>query len=67
MGLFLCYIAITDQAEKLRGQPVPDPTNVLLFLDQRKSDPGRARHWREESETCYGKGGEFREGQRFIQ
>ena len=44
----------------------PDLTNVLLFLGQRKSDLGRVGDQREETGTCYQKGGEFRAGQRIL-
>ena len=44
----------------------PDLTNVLLFLDQRKSDLGRVGDQREETGTCYQKGGEFRAGQGIL-
>ena len=46
--------------------PGPDPTNVLLIPGQRKSDLGRVGGQREETGTCYWKGGEFRAGQRFL-
>ena len=54
MGLFLCYIAVRYWLGRETKGPA-DLTNVLLFLDQRKSDLGRVGTRERKQEPVTGK------------